>query len=257
MSPKKPVNVVQLTKETHTINLICTKFTVLKINYRSMKTILSTAIISITTLLSCAQKSSTSTNKYMENKMENKDNTTMPGTETATFANGCFWCTEAVFEQLNGVISAVSGYTGGHTENPDYKEVSNGETGHAECLQIVYDPAKITFDELLEVFWETHDPTTLNRQGADVGTQYRSGIFYHNAEQKEKAEKYKAELNKNGAFNKPIVTEITPFTKFYAAENYHQQYFENNNNTNPYCRVVIQPKLDKFRKVFKDKLKQN
>ncbi|MEO7393778.1 MAG: peptide-methionine (S)-S-oxide reductase MsrA [Chitinophagaceae bacterium] len=181
----------------------------------------------------------------------------MPGTETATFANGCFWCTEAIFEQLNGVISAVSGYTGGQTENPDYKEVSNGETGHAECLQIVYDPAKISFDELLEVFWETHDPTTLNRQGADVGTQYRSGIFYHNAEQKEKADEYKEALNKTGAFSKPIVTEIVPFTKFYAAENYHQQYYENNNNTNPYCRVVIQPKLDKFRKVFKDKLKQN
>ena len=180
----------------------------------------------------------------------------LPDTETATFANGCFWCTEAIFEELNGVISATSGYTGGQTENPTYKEVCTGTTGHAECLQIVYDPAKITFDELLEVFWETHDPTTLNRQGADAGTQYRSGIFYHNAEQKEKAEKYKVELNKSGAFNNPVVTEITPFNKFYAAENYHQQYYENN-NTEPYCRLVIRPKLDKFRKVFKDKLKQN
>lgn len=184
--------------------------------------------------------------------------TTIPAgvkTDTATFANGCFWCTEAIFEQLEGVYSAVSGYTGGQVENPTYKQVCTGQTGHAECLQIVYDPAKISFDELLEVFWETHDPTTLNRQGADVGTQYRSGIFYHNAEQKEKAEKYKEALNKSGAFDKPIVTEITPFTKFYPAEDYHQEYFENNENANPYCKIVIRPKVDKFRKVFKDKLK--
>ncbi|RYY63027.1 MAG: peptide-methionine (S)-S-oxide reductase [Chitinophagaceae bacterium] len=178
-----------------------------------------------------------------------------PGTETATFANGCFWCTEAIFEELDGVISATSGYTDGTVANPTYKEVSTGETGHAEALEIVYDPKKISFDELLEVFWETHDPTTLNRQGADVGTQYRSGIYYHNAEQKEKAERYKAELDKSGAFNNPIVTEIKPYTKFYAAEDYHQQYFENNENQNPYCKIVIRPKLDKFRKVFKDKLK--
>lgn len=177
-------------------------------------------------------------------------------TDTATFANGCFWCTEAIFEELEGVISSTSGYTGGKTENPTYKQVCTGETGHAECLQIVYDPKKISFDELLEVFWETHDPTTLNRQGNDVGTQYRSGIFYHNEEQKQKAEKYKAELNKSGAFDKPIVTEITPFTKFYPAEDYHQQYFDNNENANPYCKIVIRPKVDKFRKVFKDKLKK-
>ena len=222
-----------------------------------MKTILASGLISLGTFFSCAQKSSTITNKPIENIMEIKNNAAMPGTETATFANGCFWCTEAIFEELNGVISATSGYTGGQTENPDYKQVCTGTTGHAECLQIVYDPEKISFDELLAVFWETHDPTTLNRQGADAGTQYRSGIFYHNEEQKEKAEKYKAELNENGAFNNPIVTEITAFTKFYTAENYHQQYFENNNNANPYCSMVIQPKLDKFKKVFKDKLKQN
>ncbi len=177
-------------------------------------------------------------------------------TETATFANGCFWCTEAIFTDLNGVISVTSGYSGGTTENPTYKQVCSGQTGHAECLQIVYDPSKISFDELLEVFWKTHDPTTLNRQGGDVGTQYRSAIFYHNDEQKQKAEKYKAELDKSGAFDKPIVTEITPFTKFYPAENYHQQYFENNENNNPYCSVVIRPKVEKFRKVFKDKLKK-
>ena len=222
-----------------------------------MKTILASGFISLGTFFSCAQKSSTITNKPIENIMEIKNNAAIPGTETATFANGCFWCTEAIFEELNGVISATSGYTGGQTENPDYKQVCTGTTGHAECIQVVYDPEKISFDELLAVFWETHDPTTLNRQGADAGTQYRSGIFYHNAEQKEKAEKYKAELNENGAFNNPIVTEITPFTKFYVAENYHQQYFENNNNANPYCSMVIQPKLDKFKKVFKDKLKQH
>lgn len=177
--------------------------------------------------------------------------------ETATLANGCFWCTEAIFEQLDGVISATSGYTGGKVENPSYQQVVTGTTGHAECLQIVYDPTRISFDELLEVFWETHDPTTLNRQGADVGTQYRSAIFYHNQEQKEKAERYRAELDRSGAFDRPIVTEITAFSQFYPAEDYHQQYFENNENTNPYCRVVIRPKIDKFRKVFKDKLRKN
>ena len=185
----------------------------------------------------------------------NNDPTTLLRTETATFANGCFWCTEAIFEELKGVKSATSGYAGGTSENPTYKEVCSGTTGHAECLQIIYDPAVISFDELLEVFWETHDPTTLNRQGADAGTQYRSAVFYHSEEQKQKAEKYKAELDKSGAFNKPIVTEITPAGKFYPAENYHQQYYENNENLNPYCKIVIRPKLDKFRKVFKDMLK--
>ncbi len=223
-----------------------------------MKTMLITAFTGLTTLISCAQRSSTTPETIMDKKnhaAESSSSTTpLDGaqTETATFANGCFWCTEAIFEELNGVISATSGYTGGNTENPSYKQVCTGQTGHAECLQIVYDPAKISFDELLAVFWETHDPTTLNQQGADVGTQYRSGIFYHNEEQRSKAE-----LNKSGAFDRPIVTEITAFTKFYAAEDYHQQYFENNENNNPYCRIVIRPKLDKFRKVFKDKLKTN
>lgn len=223
----------------------------------TMKAIFSGLLVSIVTLVSCAQKSPTS-NKLNSstNKMTNETTPTYTGsTETATFANGCFWCTEAVFEELKGVISATSGYTGGHIKNPTYNEVTSGKTGHAEALEIVYDPSKISFDELLEVFWETHDPTTLNRQGADVGTQYRSGIFYHNPEQKEKAEKYKAALDKSGAFNNPIVTEITAYSNFYPAENYHQQYYENNENTNPYCRVVIRPKLEKFRKVFKDKLK--
>src|SRR5215213_8059660 len=139
-------------------------------------------------------------------------------TDTATFATGCFWCTEAIFEELNGVLKVTSGYSGGAVKNPTYKEVCSGETGHAECVQVVYEPEKISYDELLEVFFEVHDPTTLNRQGADEGTQYRSAIFYHDNAQKEKAEHYKEELNKNAAFTKPVVTEITPFTKFYAAE---------------------------------------
>ncbi len=177
-------------------------------------------------------------------------------TDTATFANGCFWCTEAIFEQLNGVFSATSGYSGGQTVNPTYEEVSSGETGHAECLQIIFDPFVISYTELLEVFWQTHDPTTLNRQGADIGTQYRSAIFFHNKEQQELAEKFKEALNKSGAYNRPVVTEITAFRTFFPAEAYHQQYYENNKNKNSYCRIVIQPKLEKFRAVFRNKLKQ-
>ena len=222
-----------------------------------MKTMLTFAIIGLTTLVSCGQKTTTITKLNTDNNnMEPKNQQALPALEKATFANGCFWCTEAVFEELEGVISATSGYIGGKNENPTYKEVCTGTTGHAEALEILYDPAKITFDELLAVFWETHDPTTLNRQGADVGTQYRCGIFYHNAKQKEKAEKYKTDLDKSGAFDKPIVTEITAASKFYLAEDYHQQYFELNGNSNPYCQMVIRPKLDKFRKVFKEKLKQ-
>jgi peptide-methionine (S)-S-oxide reductase len=175
--------------------------------------------------------------------------------DTATFGTGCFWCTEALFEQLDGVVKVTSGYSGGQVPNPTYKQVCTGETGHAECVQIQYEPNKISFDELLEVFWQVHDPTTLNRQGADVGTQYRSVIFYHNNEQKQKAEHYKAELDKSEAFKNPIVTEIAPATTFYAAEDYHQEYYENNKNSNPYCAIVIRPKMEKFQKVFGKKLK--
>lgn len=175
--------------------------------------------------------------------------------ETATFGTGCFWCTEAIFQQLEGVISVTSGYSGGHVANPSYEEVCNKTTGHAECLNIESDKSKISFDELLEVFWKSHDPTTLNRQGNDVGPQYRSVIFYHSEEQKQKAEKYKDELNKSGVFNRPIVTEISPFTVFYPAENYHQNYY-NENGSQPYCSYVIRPKVEKFQKVFKDKLKK-
>lgn len=183
---------------------------------------------------------------FGETKMEQK--------ETATFGGGCFWCVEAVFERLNGVEKVVSGYSGGKTKNPTYREVSNGNTGHAEVCKITYDKNKITYEELLEVFFKTHDPTTLNRQGADVGTQYRSVIFYHNEEQKKTAEEYKKLLNKSGAFNNPIVTEITKFDTFYKAEEYHQDYFANNPNQG-YCQFVIVPKIDKLEKVFKDKIK--
>jgi peptide-methionine (S)-S-oxide reductase len=177
------------------------------------------------------------------------------GLEKATFGSGCFWCTEAIFENLNGVTSVISGYAGGHVDNPTYEEVCTGTTGHAEVTQIAYDPKIITYDELLEVFWKTHDPTTLNRQGNDVGPQYRSVIFYHNEEQKALAEKYKDELNKSGAWDNPIVTEITAYTNFYPAEKYHQNYYENNPNQG-YCAFVIAPKLEKFKKVFNDKLKK-
>jgi peptide-methionine (S)-S-oxide reductase len=229
---------------------------------RNMNGLLGVTIMMATALSACGQApDKAGSEKRDENKLASINTTKTMSTstgqkDTATFANGCFWCTEAIFEQLDGVESAVSGYTGGKVENPTYKQVCTGETGHAEALQIVYDPAKISFDELLEVFWETHDPTTLNRQGGDIGTQYRSGIYYHNDEQKQKAEKYKTELDKSGAFSNPIVTEILPASKFYEAENYHQQYFEQNEGANPYCKVVIRPKVDKFRKVFKDKLKK-
>lgn len=216
-----------------------------------MKIAFTSAIVALGALLSCAQKPKQE--KSGSTNMSSEKSTAK--TETATFGTGCFWCTEAIFKELEGVLSVTSGYSGGSVANPTYKEVCTGETGHAECVQIVYDPSKISFDELLEVFWQVHDPTTLNRQGADVGTQYRSAVFYHNNEQKEKAEKYKAELDKSGAFNNPIVTEITKFDTFYSAENYHQDYYANNANSNPYCSIVIRPKLEKFEKVFKKKLK--
>jgi peptide-methionine (S)-S-oxide reductase len=174
--------------------------------------------------------------------------------ELATFGAGCFWCVEAIFQRVDGVEKVVSGYAGGHVKNPSYKEVCNGTTGHAEVCQLSFDPNEVSYDELLEIFWQTHDPTTLNRQGNDVGTQYRSVVFYHNETQKELAQKYKLELDKAGIYNDPIVTEIAPFDKMYVAENYHQNYF-NENGSQPYCSFVIQPKVDKFKKVFKDKLK--
>ncbi len=174
--------------------------------------------------------------------------------DTATFGAGCFWCVEAVFQNVKGVHSVISGYTGGSLPNPTYKQICDGATGHAEACQINFDPKEISYPELLEIFWKTHDPTTLNRQGNDIGTQYRSAIFYHNDEQKKLAEHYKKELNASGAFDVPIITEITPFAQFYKAEAYHQNYY-NDNKLQPYCMFVIQPKIEKMKKVFKEKLK--
>ena len=174
--------------------------------------------------------------------------------DTVILASGCFWCTEAIFQELEGVNEVVSGYTGGHVKNPSYREVCNDTTGHAEAVRIMYNPEVISITELLEVFFMTHDPTTLNRQGTDTGTQYRSAIFYHNEEQKNTAEGIIRELNASGAWNDPIVTELSPAGVFYPAENYHQDYL-NNNRSAAYCNFVIVPKLEKFKKVFSDKLK--
>ncbi len=175
--------------------------------------------------------------------------------EIATLANGCFWCTEAIFQRLNGVEKVTSGYSGGKVKNPTYNEVTSGETGHAEVIQIQFDPKIITFQEILEVFFATHDPTTLNRQGYDVGTQYRSAIFYHSTAQKEVAEAFIKSLTDAKVFDKKIVTEVTAFDIFYEAEAYHQNYYNNNKNQG-YCVAVINPKLDKFIKKYKDKLKK-
>ncbi len=215
-----------------------------------IQTIFCSGILGIVALLGCNQSNLQtqmlgSKNYYMSMK-----------TDTATFGTGCFWCTEAIFQELKGVQKATSGYSGGHVANPSYEQVTGKKTGHAEVIQVVYNPEEITFDDLLEVFWQVHDPTTLNRQGADVGPQYRSAIFYHNQEQKDKATHYKEELDKSGAFNSAIVTEITQFKQFYEAEAYHQNFYTNNPNYG-YCSYVIKPKLDKFRSVFKEKLRSN
>jgi peptide-methionine (S)-S-oxide reductase len=179
-----------------------------------------------------------------------------PGMAKATFASGCFWCSEAIFQQLKGVKSVVSGYSGGTAKNPNYDEICTGATGHAEAIQVTYDASVISYPELLEVFWKTHDPTTKDRQGADIGTQYRSVIFYHNEEQKNLAEEYKKKLDASGAFESPIVTQIVPFTEFYRAEEHHQNYYASNSQR-AYCVFVIGPKLDKLKEVFRDKLKVN
>ncbi|MEP7166113.1 MAG: peptide-methionine (S)-S-oxide reductase MsrA [Ferruginibacter sp.] len=174
-------------------------------------------------------------------------------TDSITFGNGCFWCTEAVFQLLDGVIRVTSGYSGGTTVDPDYKSICTGQTGHAECLQVIYDPSKISFEDLLEVFWKTHDPTTLNRQGNDVGTQYRSVVFYKDEEQKKIARAYMEQLDKSGVFGKPIVTTLEPLTVFYPAENYHHDYYLQNGIA-PYCQFVVRPKVEKFKKEFSGKL---
>jgi len=213
------------------------------------------ALILTSTLMSnaCGQTNQTQSEikSLKKSKVMSETKTTI---DTATFGAGCFWCVEAVFQRLNGVISVKSGYSGGTIKNPSYKEVCTGTTGHAEVCQIVFDNTKISFDELLEVFWKTHDPTTLNAQGGDIGTQYRSAVFYHNEDQKNISQKYKEEINKSGAYINPIVTEITAFTNFYPAEDYHSNYY-NLNGQEGYCRMVIQPKVEKFEKIFKSKLK--
>jgi len=174
--------------------------------------------------------------------------------DTITLGAGCFWCVEAIFDDIKGVESVTSGYSGGAIKNPSYKEVCTGRTGHAEVIQLVYNPEIVSLEKLLEVFWQVHDPTTLNRQGGDVGTQYRSAVFYHNEEQKKIATNIFNKLDDSGAFVNPIVTEITPFENFYSAEGYHQDYFELNGE-NPYCSAVVRPKVEKFKKAFSDILK--
>ena len=216
-----------------------------------------TLVAAIFFMMACTQASNP--NKVIMNVETNTNpvniHVTNQGTDTATFGAGCFWCVEAVFQRLDGVISVKSGYAGGSVKNPSYKEVCAGTTGHAEVCQIIFDKSKITYDLLLEVFWKTHDPTTLNYQGNDHGTQYRSVVFYHNEEQKQLAEKYKKQINDEKAYPNPIVTEIKPYNNYYEAEGYHQNYFNQNGNES-YCQYVIQPKVEKFEKIFKDKMKK-
>lgn len=176
--------------------------------------------------------------------------------EKATFGSGCFWCTEAIFKRVKGVAAVKSGYTGGHVDSPTYKQVCEGTTGHAEVVQLDFDPQVVSYKELLEVFLQTHDPTTLNRQGNDVGTQYRSAIFYHNLQQKNMALAAIEAANKSGLWEKPLVTEVSELTTFYPAENYHDDYFARN-ESQPYCAFVIAPKLDKFRKYFAELIQED
>lgn len=206
-----------------------------------MRALLTIAVVALAASASFAQKKSDK--KPMNNELQ-----------VATFGAGCFWCTEAVFLNVKGVTKVVSGYSGGKVKNPTYREVCDGETGHAEVTQITYDPSKVSFEDLLEVFWNTHDPTTLNRQGNDEGPQYRSVVFFHNDEQKKVADAYKKQLGASNVYKNPIVTEISPLINFYAAEDYHQNYYELNPNAG-YCQYVIRPKVEKFKKQFASKLK--
>lgn len=193
-------------------------------------------------------------NKAKTDNMGDQNESAQPAISKATFGAGCFWCTEAVFQRIKGVVRVTSGYSGGNVDNPTYREICSGTTGHAEVVQVEFDPSKVGYEDLLRVFWKTHDPTTLNRQGADTGTQYRSVIYYHNEAQRQLAEEYKAELMKAEVYAKPIVTEISPAQRFFKAEEYHQDYY-NANGSAPYCQLVIAPKIDKLEKFFKDQLK--
>ncbi|MES2380353.1 MAG: peptide-methionine (S)-S-oxide reductase MsrA [Bacteroidota bacterium] len=220
-----------------------------------MKTIKNITYV-ITLLLICMHTGcAQNNNKATTSKTNNMTTENLDTLQTAVFGAGCFWCVEAVFQRIDGVVKIESGYTNGDVKNPTYREVCYGKTGHAEVCKIWYDSSKVSFETLLSVFWQTHDPTTLNRQGNDVGTQYRSGVFYTTENQKLIAEKYKAELSQSGAFSSPIVTEITALNNYYPAEDYHQDYY-NQNGDQPYCQFVIAPKLEKFKKVFGDKLRQ-
>jgi peptide-methionine (S)-S-oxide reductase len=221
-----------------------------------MKFILLSIMTCSAGLFSCAQKSKSMSAEIPKMVSQNETKETGKKLDTITLGAGCFWCVEAVFQELKGVEGIVSGYSGGHIENPTYEEVCSKTSGHAEVCQLYYDPALVSIDEILEVYWKTHDPTTMNRQGNDAGPQYRSVIFYHNPLQKEKAEYYKKIIDSSGAYDAPLVTTIEPFTRFYAAENYHQNYYKTNPNQG-YCTYVIQPKVEKFRKIFKDKLKNH
>ncbi len=216
-------------------------------------------ILSILCLLIFAQSCGAQEGKLQNGKvfkeMQPKQKPMDKKIDTATVGGGCFWCTEAQLQQLNGVLSVTSGYAGGTTKNPTYKEVCSGLTGHAEVIQLAFDPSVISYDEILAAFWQAHDPTQLNKQGNDEGTQYRSIILYQNDEQKKIAEDYKKKLNDEHAYDKPVLTEIVPLTTFYKGEDYHQNYY-NQNSSQGYCQYVIQPKLEKFRKIFKDKLKK-
>lgn len=216
---------------------------------RTMKSVIYFALIITNSFAACAQAP-----KKDPSKKTSTTKSSLMGTETITFGSGCFWCTEAIFQQVKGVEKVVSGYSGGHVVNPTYEEVCGKETGHAEVCQLTFDPSQVSVDELLEIFWQTHDPTTLNQQGNDIGPQYRSVVFYHNQHQKERAEYFLNELNKSGAYDKPIVTTIESYKNFYKAENYHQNYYNQNGNQ-PYCYFVIRPKLEKFEKAFKNKMK--
>ncbi len=212
-----------------------------------------TLVLIIVASMYSLQACSRASNKLTHRSFEQPIPPTM-NTDTATFGAGCFWCVEAVYQRLEGVLRVRSGYAGGKRPNPTYEQVCTGATGHAEVCEIVYDPSVISFDQLLEVFWQVHDPTTLNRQGNDVGTQYRSVIFAHSDEQRELAERRKKELDAAKVWSDPIVTEIAPAAPFYPAEDYHNNYF-NEHGEQPYCALVIAPKVEKFKKVFKDKLK--
>ncbi len=216
-----------------------------------MKSWISSILLVIT--LSCCGREAEIKNPSILESMQAEKNET-PGADTVVLGGGCFWCTEAQLKLLKGVLQVIPGYAGGKSSHPGYKEVCTGTTGHAEVIEVVFDPSVISYDEVLAAFWQAHDPTQLNRQGNDVGTQYRSVILYRNQEQKEKAEAYKKQLNDEKAYDHPVVTEIAPLTAFYAAENYHLDYY-NRNKEQGYCQYVIQPKIDKFKKVFQGKLK--